>query len=402
VYIKSAGATGVGCKIETAATAAPGAALYVLCSGVGNAYGINVAGGSTGTGLYITGQYGVAILASNGDGINSTSQAGGNGMSLVGQSNTRGADDNLGHGLYVQGLVAGDGLHATALPSGSGNGIFGAAGTNAVGMYLTAQYGLYCLSSGANGNGIYALGNGSGYGVYSSGGATGSGMGLMGGGGNANGLITNGQGSGSGIIAQCGGTGHGITAQSATGASILCVASAGALAGIQGDLGGRILGNTTTAFAGIGAQVDVEQWSGGAVPTLPTAAATATAVWQDLMAGADFGTAGSIGALLKADINAPIGSIPTNPLLASSAPANFTLLAIDSSGRMTVSPTGLDNVLIGTRKLTNYIKWSFCTTAGALPSGAGSGQENYKDADGNPGVDATIDTNGNRTAIVLH
>ncbi len=47
--------------------------------------------------------------------------------------------------------------------------------------------------------------------------------------------------------------------------------------------------------------------------TPPTAATIATTIWQDLTAGGDFGTAGSIGALLKADINAPIGSIPTNP-----------------------------------------------------------------------------------------
>jgi hypothetical protein len=47
--------------------------------------------------------------------------------------------------------------------------------------------------------------------------------------------------------------------------------------------------------------------------TPPTVAAIATTIWQDLVASGDFGTAGSIGALLKADINAPIGSIPTNP-----------------------------------------------------------------------------------------
>ncbi len=50
--------------------------------------------------------------------------------------------------------------------------------------------------------------------------------------------------------------------------------------------------------------------TGGSAPTVGQ---IATAVWQDLTSGGDFGTAGSVGALIKADINAPIGSIPTNP-----------------------------------------------------------------------------------------
>lgn len=43
----------------------------------------------------------------------------------------------------------------------------------------------------------------------------------------------------------------------------------------------------------------------------PTVAQIATAIWQDLMASADFGTASSIGALLKADIDAAISSRST-------------------------------------------------------------------------------------------
>ncbi len=41
----------------------------------------------------------------------------------------------------------------------------------------------------------------------------------------------------------------------------------------------------------------------------PTAAQVATAVWQDLLASADFGTASSIGALLKADINVALNTL---------------------------------------------------------------------------------------------
>ena len=40
--------------------------------------------------------------------------------------------------------------------------------------------------------------------------------------------------------------------------------------------------------------------------------------------------------------------------------------------------------------------------AGQLPSGAGTGQENYKDFAGNAAVDVTIDGTGNRTAVTYH
>lgn len=53
-----------------------------------------------------------------------------------------------------------------------------------------------------------------------------------------------------------------------------------------------------------------------------TTATIATAVWTDLTSSSDFSTASSIGLLLKTDINAPIGSIPTsNPTAAQIATA---------------------------------------------------------------------------------
>jgi len=45
--------------------------------------------------------------------------------------------------------------------------------------------------------------------------------------------------------------------------------------------------------------------------TPPTTAQIATAVWEDLLAGGDFLTAGSVGLLLATDINATIGSRST-------------------------------------------------------------------------------------------
>jgi hypothetical protein len=103
--------------------------------------------------------------------------------------------------------------------------------------------------------------------------------------------------------------------------------------------------------------------------TPPTAATIATTLWQDLTAGADFGTAGSIGALLKADVDAAISSrstyagadtagtttlltrLPSAITLAAGAvtvgtnndktgysltqafPTNFSALSIDANGR---------------------------------------------------------------------
>jgi len=63
--------------------------------------------------------------------------------------------------------------------------------------------------------------------------------------------------------------------------------------------------------------------------TAPTAAAVATAVWQDLLASSDFSTSASIGKLLKDDIDAAISSRMATFIL----PSNFSSLAIDANGR---------------------------------------------------------------------
>ena len=73
------------------------------------------------------------------------------------------------------------------------------------------------------------------------------------------------------------------------------------------QLGGAFTSTSSSVFSTASL---VNAPTGGSAPTT---AQIATAVWQDLTSSGDFGTAGSIGALLKADINAPIGSIPTNP-----------------------------------------------------------------------------------------
>lgn len=64
--------------------------------------------------------------------------------------------------------------------------------------------------------------------------------------------------------------------------------------------------------------------------TAPTASQNATAVWQDLLAGADFGTAGSVGALIKANVDAKV-SATLQPVTAGNK------LAVDASGHASLN-----------------------------------------------------------------
>lgn len=94
--------------------------------------------------------------------------------------------------------------------------------------------------------------------------------------------------------------------------------------------------------------------TGGSSPS-----AIATAVWQDLLAGGDFGTAGSIGSLLSTQI----GNV-----------AGVTMI------------TALRRI--------------GATTAGLLPSGAGTTTESFQDFAGASCVSFTVDSSGNRTSVV--
>lgn len=175
---------------------------------------------------------------------------------------------------------------------------------------------------------------------------------------------------------------------------------------LQGDLGGRILGNTSTAFSGVGAQVDVEQWRSGTPNVLisgrvdanaqvvgdktgysltqtfptnfadlaitastgrvtvgtnadktgysltvtpPTAAQVTTAVWTDLLASSDFSTANSIGKLLKDDIDAAISSAGGGSLTAAGvwAYATRTLSGTTDANLVTWKGSVPNNLITG-------------------------------------------------------
>lgn len=126
--------------------------------------------------------------------------------------------------------------------------------------------------------------------------------------------------------------------------------------------------------------------------TAPTAAQIATAIWQDLLAGADFGTAGSIGALLKADIDVAIstrlasGNVTVGAYAAGQDPATLVLAALIEAGVT----------------LQDAIRYIAGACAGVL-AGAGTTSITIS-AVGNPGtprIVATVDSVGNRTAVVL-
>jgi hypothetical protein len=122
--------------------------------------------------------------------------------------------------------------------------------------------------------------------------------------------------------------------------------------------------------------------------TAPTAAQNATAVWQDLLSGSDFTTAGSIGAQVKANVVASVSGA-VGSISGVTFPANFSSLVIDGSGRVDVSKisgvaqTGRDvgaSVLLsngtGTGQLSftaGVVKSDLVQISGTSVSGDGSG-----------------------------
>jgi hypothetical protein len=92
----------------------------------------------------------------------------------------------------------------------------------------------------------------------------------------------------------------------------------------------------------IGADIGL---SGGG--SAPTAAQNATAVWQDLLASSDFNTAGSIGLLLKTDINAQLSTLSTYAGGAvASVTAGVTVTTNNDKGGYSLASTGLNAIAI--------------------------------------------------------
>ena len=114
--------------------------------------------------------------------------------------------------------------------------------------------------------------------------------------------------------------------------------------GVNGNLTGAV--NSVTSGVTVTTNSDKSGYSLATAP--PTATAIATQIWQDLLASSDFGTAGSIGALLKTDIDTNIGSrlatsgytAPTTPPTAAAIATALWTDLLSSSDFSTASSIG--------------------------------------------------------------
>lgn len=87
-------------------------------------------------------------------------------------------------------------------------------------------------------------------------------------------------------------------------------------ANIVGNLSGSVAsvtGAVGSVTAGVTVTTNNDKTGYSLSVTPPTAAQNATALLTDLLASSDFNTASSFGKLIKDNLNAPVGSIPTNP-----------------------------------------------------------------------------------------
>ena len=168
-----------------------------------------------------------------------------------------------------------------------------------------------------------------------------------------------------------GGTnGDGVRVVSAgTGVDINCAGDGR----IQADVAGRILGDTATAFSGIGAQVDTRQFLGSAV-------------------------------VLDANNFPGINVRDWNGTAVGALPTNFSSLSIDASGRVTLAPAGLDAITVETGLNARQALSLIAATTGGILSGGGTVTEVFRAAVENATtrVTATVDSNGNRSAIVYN
>jgi hypothetical protein len=230
-----------------------GAGIFAL--GGGSGAGLSITGGATGhglicqssgvnlSGIYVSGSLGVNIqgTGSGAVGINVAIATQGQCVQMTTPSGTAVsiATNNAGHGMQIStGGLGGNALYLNATGAqGTGLNVSGPGATSGTGIKVT----------GGAAGGVTIVGGAMASGLVISGGATS---------GNA---VTISATSGDGINVTGGGAGNGITATGgATSGNGLVLTGGGtgvamSAALIQGDLGGRILGNTTTGFVGVGA-----------------------------------------------------------------------------------------------------------------------------------------------------
>lgn len=309
-----------------------------------NTSAVTATGNGTGSGAVFTSGAGAT-----GDGIQATSNAtNGNGVSWAGKGTGQGALSTggaTGNGeKLVGGATSGAGL---AITTTSGDGLS---------ITPTAGHGITVTGQGTTKHGINATGSAT----------TGAGMALIGGATSGDGLkITTTSGHGMNIAAT-GTSMHGITSTGGNGGTsdgIKGVAGAGGV-DIRGNITGNLVGTVSTlttytgntvqtgdSYSRIGApagasiaadlaEIEAETDGIAAIPTSnPSAAAIATAVWQDATAG-DFTVTSSIGK-----------SLYTSGIIPGAANGLF----IAGTNAATAITTGLTAHIIGTvDTLTTY------------------------------------------------
>lgn len=149
-----------------------------------------------------------------------------------------------------------------------------------------------------------------------------------------------------------------------------------------------------------------------------SASAIATAVWEDLFTGGDFGTAGSVGSFLANLSTTPLGVNVVQVLgeAATTGPPPPTLQQItaallvnasqpiltDANGRMTLTPAGLDAVVVETGLNARQALSAITAAAAGTLSGMGTTTITISGAGvGATRIVATLDGSGNRTAVAL-
>lgn len=150
------------------------------------------------------------------------------------------------------------------------------------------------------------------------------------------------------------------------------------------------LGDTRLAYLDA-AVTSRSTYAGGAVASV-TAPVTLTSAYD---------------AAKTAATQASVSAIPTNPLtaavLAAMLPTNFGALAVDSSGRVVLQPSGVDAIQVETGvNLRQSMSPVLAAAAGVL-SGADSGSIVIKGGNvATTRITATGDAYGNRTNVVLN
>jgi len=344
----------------------------------------SAAAGASG-GLLINGSNTGAVTFDSGVTI---SNAGGNALTLT-------SSGGNGNGLQATGNGSGDGIHAQAGATGRGvhcqGGATSGAGFNASGV-------------AGNSNGITANGFGSGSGIRASGGATGAGLYAQGGATSGPGVLAEGQaGNADGMSCVANGSGTDLAADNlATSAQataiqattdklddMLVLSSDGwiyTVAALQDAPGG----GTGLDAAGVRAAIGLASANLDAqLDALPTAAENATAVWgagaRTLTAIDEDATTLDLDATIRAAVGLAAANLDTQLDALPTAAENATAV--------------MASTIEGTFDLTESARLWNAALAGKASGLAGTAATFRDLADTKDRIVATVDADGNRTAV---